>query len=561
MRFQKATQAITLATFVVLLLAAAYPYREGLGVDFFLRLDPLIGLATSLAARAYLPYLLPGLIVLGSALLFGRFFCGHICPMGTTLDVLQTPVTSRRSVKDSTFEATSAHRRWKYLLLTLVLGAALAGVSLVYVGSPLSLVTRFYGLCLFPVATLLAESGLAVGTPWFLKMGFHQLAYLQLSSKVFATNLFVAFLFLGIVMASRWQPRFWCRNLCPSGALLGLCSRSPMVRRRVDSSCTRCGMCIRQCPTGAIGEDPSQTKHSECIVCLQCVKVCPEAAISFGVATGDSPPYRESADPTRRGIIVALAGGLFLSGLLRTGIRDPGPRGKEMALVDPELIRPPGALPEPEFLARCVRCGECMKACPTNTLQPVWLKAGTEGLFSPIMVPRLAACAVGCNVCGKVCPTGAIRELDLQEKQHAKVGTAYILRRNCLVWEQDRKCLVCDEVCPYNAVSFRPVPERRNAAPFVIENRCLGCGWCELRCPVKGGAAIRVNIIGEVRLASGSYVQKAREYGLVFKAKDNSVDRLAPGTFEGALPEPIKKMPKTPRPPEREKLPPGFITK
>jgi MauM/NapG family ferredoxin protein len=291
------------------------------------------------------------------------------------------------------------------------------------------------------------------------------------------------------------------------------------------------------------------------------VKVCPESAISFGVATGDSPPYRESADPTRRGILVALAGGLFLSGLLRTGMRDPGPRGKEMALVDPELIRPPGALPEPEFLRLCVRCGECMKACPTNTLQPVWLKAGTEGLFSPIMVPRLAACAVGCNVCGKVCPTGAIRELDLREKQHAKVGTAYILRRNCLVWEQDRKCLVCDEVCPYNAVSFRPVPERRNAAPFVIENRCLGCGWCELRCPVKGAAAIRVNIIGEVRLASGSYVQKAREYGLVFKAKDNSVDRLAPGTFEGALPAPTKKTPKSPRPPEREKLPPGFITK
>ena len=71
MRFQKATQAITLATFVVLLLAAAYPYREGLGVDFFLRLDPLIGLATSLAARTFLPSLLPGLIVLATALLFG----------------------------------------------------------------------------------------------------------------------------------------------------------------------------------------------------------------------------------------------------------------------------------------------------------------------------------------------------------------------------------------------------------------------------------------------------------------------------------------------------------
>jgi ferredoxin len=225
------------------------------------------------------------------------------------------------------------------------------------------------------------------------------------------------------------------------------------------------------------------------------------------------------------------------------------------------LIRPPGALPEPNFLSACIRCGECMKACPTNTLQPIWLKAGLEGLFSPIMTPRLGACATSCNVCGQVCPTHAIRPLSLVEKNHAKVGTAYVVRENCWVWEQDKKCLVCDEACPYNAVSFRPVPGRRNPAPFVIENQCIGCGWCETRCPIEGAAAIRVNIVDQVRLASGSYVQKARELGLIFKTRDNTKDRLAPGTFDNQGAEYLKPSEKESIQKPNTELPPGFTDK
>jgi len=202
-----------------------------------------------------------------------------------------------------------------------------------------------------------------------------------------------------------------------------------------------------------------------------------------------------------------------------------------------------------------------MKACPTNTLQPVWLKAGLEGIFSPVSVPRLAACAVNCNVCGQVCPTGAIRDISLIEKKHAKVGTAWIARQTCLVWEQDRKCLVCDEVCPYNAISFQPVPGLRNAAPVVVENKCTGCGWCENKCPVQGASAIRVNIIGEIRLASGSYVEKAGEYGLSFKTRETAVDRLAPGTFDapGAT---VEQAPYSESPGfQHKELPPGFTPK
>lgn len=534
MRFQRITQSITLALYVVLLLLAVHPFPEGLPVDLFLRLDPLIAAGTALAVRDVALPLAPGLIILLSSFILGRYFCGHICPMGTTIDLLERPILGRRrfTTKDSTYEADSARRTWKYLALAAIAAAAVVGVSLVHLGSPLSMLTRFYGLCLYPISLLLGEAGLASASPLFEAMGLHELVFVQFPEKVFATNAFVAMLFVGIVLLGRLRPRFWCRNLCPAGALMAVGSRHALLRRRVSDSCTRCRRCVRSCPTGAIGEDPFTTAHSECIVCLRCVEICPEHAVSFGITRASGPTLVPSNLPTQRRLFMAVGAGLFVSGLFRTSIHRPKPLDKERAFSEADLIRPPGTLPEAEFLARCVRCGECMKSCPTNTLQPVWLKAGLEGIFTPVMTPRLAACAVNCAVCGAVCPTGAIRTLPLAEKQHAKVGTAWILRQKCLVWEQDKKCLVCDEACPYNAVSFRPVPELRNAAPFVVENRCTGCGWCETRCPVQGTSAIQVSVAGEIRLATGSYADKAREYGLVFKTRDNSVDGLAPDTFD-----------------------------
>lgn len=563
MRFQRWTQAIGLALFIGLLLAATFPLKRGLSVDFFLTLDPLISVATMLAEGTLILRLLPGVIVVASGLLFGRVFCGHICPMGTTLDIIQAPLLKgkKQPKQSSSFEATAGLRNYKYFILISILAAALAGVSLVFIGSPLSIVTRFFGLCAYPLLVLVGDTALSWTADPVYWLGLHSVALLHLPIKVFATNIFVAILFIGIAGLAYFQPRFWCRNLCPAGALLGFAARRPLIRRRVDESCTECGTCVRKCPTGAIGEKPSETAHSECIVCLKCIEVCPENSISFSWMNSNTQVTDITVNPTRRSIVTSLGIGLVYAGLVRTSLAQPVALAKERAYVDPHLIRPPGAIPEPKFLSACIRCGECMKACPTNTLQPIWLKAGLEGIFSPIMTPRLGACATSCNVCGQVCPTSAIRPLSLIEKNHAKVGTAYVVRENCWVWEQDKKCLVCDEVCPYNAVSFRPIPGRRNPAPFVIENQCTGCGWCETRCPIEGAAAIRVNIVDQVRLASGSYVQKARELGLVFKTRDNTKDKLAPGTFDNQGAE-------HPKPPEKEsipkpntELPPGFVDK
>jgi MauM/NapG family ferredoxin protein len=563
MRFQRIIQTVSLSIFIALLLLAVHPQHEGLAVDFFLRLDPLVCLGTMLATRHFDGFLIPGLAVLLSVLLAGRLFCGHICPMGTTLDVLRACLQPKpkMDVPKASYETTQGSRLWKYLFLLVIAGAALGGVSLVFLGSPLSWVTRLYGLALQPVGLLGLDALLDLAGQMVQQGSASEFAAIDLPQRAFQTNVLVAGFFVALTALAYYCPRFWCRHLCPAGALLALFSRNPVLKRHVSDKCINCGKCVKACPTGAIGEAPEVTAYAECIVCLRCTEVCPVKAVSFTSTSRNAAPLPGGPNPERRGMILALGSGLFTAGLWRTGIHSALVSGKEKPLVDGELIRPPGSIPEGEFLSRCIRCGECMKACPTNTLQPIWFRAGPDGIFSPVMTPRLAACATGCNLCGNVCPTGAIRALPLLEKAHAKVGTAWIARHNCLVWEQDRKCLVCDEVCPYNAVSFRAVEGKKNAVPFVTANRCTGCGWCENKCPVEGTAAIRVNIIGEVRLSSGSYVEKAKEYGFEFRTKDNSQDSLAEDTFEGAIKSPNEKKKPVPSPSAQPELPEGFTDK
>ncbi|MGQ9766945.1 MAG: 4Fe-4S dicluster domain-containing protein [Anaerolineae bacterium] len=166
----------------------------------------------------------------------------------------------------------------------------------------------------------------------------------------------------------------------------------------------------------------------------------------------------------------------------------------------PRLIRPPAAF-DPAFTAGCIRCGLCVKACPTAGLQPSLGEAGLAGLWTPVLVLRLGHCDYSCNLCGQVCPTAAIPSLPLAEKRLMVMGHAYIDRDRCIPWIDQRVCLVCEEMCPLPEKAIRleeVVPfsadgtESKLPRPYVLRDLCIGCGICENRCPLAGEAAIRV---------------------------------------------------------------------
>ena len=528
MKLRRLCQALSLALFLALLAATAWPLRPlvpGLPVDIFVRLDPGLFLAAGLAGKALLRAGLPALGVLAATVLLGRVFCSHVCPLGATLDVAHWAVRPRGKRPAPPAENW---RKGKYLFLLAILGAALWGLNLAFWGAPLSLAPRLYGLVLFPGLRELADPAAVA------------LFGLPLAGPRFALTLFHLLFFAGMFALLRRAPRFWCRYLCPTGALLALAAwpgRS-LHRRRVSAACTACGTCVRRCPMGAIPDDePRATRERECIGCRTCVAVCPERAVAFAGKPNstDEPRPIPAVDLGRREAGGAGVAGRAAGAAARVGLYEYRGRAAFGEPMPEALLRPPGALPEADFLAVCLRCGLCMKACPSNMLQPAGAGLGLAALLSPLAVPRRGACEALCWACGSVCPSGALRPLDRQEKPWAKLGTAVVRQNKCLAWEQDLPCLVCDEACPYDAIRLEKRPGKKAGVPVVDARRCAGCGFCENKCPVKAEAAIYVTPLGAQRLAAGSFARIGRASGLdIVRASERAPE--APQRFEGAPP-------------------------
>jgi polyferredoxin len=523
--FRRALQVFSMNLFVALFWLASLEGRPSWPVDFFLFSDPLVALVHTLAGSAFVGLLLVSLVFIALAAVMGRVFCSHICPLGTLIDVTDRQFGRRQTAEQNRGGYRRA-RKIKFVFLLVTLSAALFSVSLLGFGDPIVIFTRFAAMVFYPVVLLLGDLGLQVLRPIGAWAGWLELTYFELVLPSFEGALLMTLLLVLLLLLGRMQPRFWCRHICPLGALLGWVGRWAPYRRRVGDACNQCNLCTSECPAGAIHESGEKTDRSECIVCLGCVRVCPEDAVRFGFEPRDPAVDRPGVGISRRALIGGVLGGAVVSLAMRADMLHPSRAFIPLAPRHPGLIRPPGAVPEPEFLRSCARCGECLRACPTNTLQPDWYRAGLEGLWAPRMNLRHAACDQSCNVCGLVCPTESIRPLRLIERRHARVGIAVLLRDRCLPWAQDERCLVCEEQCPYGAVVLEQDDRHRFGLPVVKAERCNGCGKCEDRCPVVGDSAIIVAPHGELRLATGSYVEECRSRGLVFENKDAGRDQF-----------------------------------
>jgi polyferredoxin len=474
--------------------------------DLFYRLDPLAGAAGMLAARRIIPALLVGAIVaLLAAVVLGRVWCGWLCPLGTVLDW-----TPSRRARPKEADLSPRWRSVKYILLIAILVmAALGNLALIFL-DPITLTYRTFATAVWPAFNaLLTRAEFALYPVPLLQPvidGIESLrgSLLPSGQPGYAGGIIAALLFGGVLALNAVRARFWCRYLCPLGAMLGLASKLAIIRRRVSSSCTSCAQCARTCPVGTI--DPARnfaSDPSECTVCLDCVPACRAAGQAFGRGGESSPRWTpapwQSYDPSRRQFLASAGAAIAGVGLLAV---DPA-----AARPHPHLVRPPGSV-EPLFSATCIRCGLCVRTCPTSGLQPELAGAGWQSTWTPALLPRLGYCDYGCNACGQICPTGAIPALSLEEKQVTVIGQAYIDRDRCIPWVDNVTCLVCEEMCPLPEKAIKlddvmitledgsAVAVRR---PYVVHDRCIGCGICEYRCPLSASSAIRVytpSIIG-----------------------------------------------------------------
>ena len=500
---------------IVATLGTGWWQLRGWPVNWFLQLDPLVGLGILLATHTLYAGLLWGVVSIGLTLFLGRFYCGWICPMGALQQFVG--FLGRRGLNTARKIAVNQpHRaqRIKYWLLIFLLTAAAADLLRFLFSGPWRQAALFWMLVLVAAVWtglmaafrfLRIKPGALIATVALLASGIGLQRYFDWTGWLAAAlqvglldpmaliyrsvNLVLlpvtdaplqivgvlpryyqgagvmGIFFVVILLLCLRVPRFYCRFICPLGALFGLLSRWSVWRiGKSGDSCRECGRCETHCegacsPTRVI-------EISECVLCLNCMGRCRHGLMGYRARPSDAGE-RMQPDLDRRKVVSALVSGLALAPVLRV---DGGLAGN----WNPRLIRPPGALVEVDFLSRCIKCGQCMRICPTNVIQPAGWQAGLEGLWTPVLNFRVGSsgCQYNCVACSHICPTAALRPLTVDERMGRgrfagggplRTGMAFVDRGRCLPWAMDTPCIVCQENCPvspkaiFTRTEFRPV--------------------------------------------------------------------------------------------------------
>jgi len=520
---------------------------RGWPVNWLIQLDPLVGLGTLLAAGTLYAGLLWGLLTVVLTILLGRFFCGWVCPFGSLHQAVGW--LANRGRRASALIAANHYRPGqgiKYILLVFLLAAAagdlisrllrtataqspvdiaiaaallLGGIAAAWVirrswhrwfAGLLAAVIGWVILGLLTDGSRLLAASLQTGLldpiPLFyrsvnltlLPLADGPTIPLSAAGRIYPGALGIGIVFWSAVLLNLAIPRFYCRFVCPLGALFAVLGKNALWRMgRKAEGCNACGACDRYCEGGC--QPSGVIRLPECVLCMNCLTGCRQDAMSYHLY---SSPAGEIAVPdiSKREFTAALLTGIAAAPLMRLA----GGVGENW---NPEVIRPPGALAESEFLRRCIKCGQCMRVCPTNVIHPAGLQAGIEGIWTPVLNFRMgtSGCQKGCIACGNICPTAAIRPISLDERLgrgdftsqgSVRIGTAFVDRNRCLPWAMERPCIVCQENCP---VSPKAIFTREVFQPVRLDGVLRLQGMQGNRLLVEGPA------LASERFATGDY--------------------------------------------------------
>ena len=200
-------------------------------------------------------------------------------------------------------------------------------------------------------------------------------------------------------------------------------------------------------------------------------------------AESDNKKKKQSLSPPTRRAFLSVAAGIGF-GFLARGI---GRARGEMA-----PLRPPGSSEEEVFAGLCVRCGNCIRTCPTKIIRTDTGQAGISGLLAPVVRFEEDYCLEDCQACTSVCPSGALEELSLEQKRRYKIGEALLDGSRCFLVQGVNDCDICIRSCPFDAIEVYWDEDLYVAYPNIDPDKCNGCGACEVYCPTPDVKAIRV---------------------------------------------------------------------
>jgi len=276
--------------------------KAGRGVTFFFNLDPLVALNSLLASHALVEAMLFSLVTLAVTFICGRWFCGWVCPFGT----LHNFFTSLRGGRAKQKLAVGGYNQWqkaKYYGLVAFLVAALVGADVVGWLDPFSFFFRSLSTSIYPAInkglvalfTWIYDANPGVGPVRLTAVtepiyGVLRKYFLAVEQPYYWGSMLIGVLFISTVVLNFFRARFWCRYVCPLGALLGVVGKNPLVRlKKNEEKCDSCRLCLVDCQGGATPDNPLEWKPSECFYCWNCESDCPAQAISFTVYCHPEP--------------------------------------------------------------------------------------------------------------------------------------------------------------------------------------------------------------------------------------------------------------------------------
>lgn len=345
--------------------------------------------------------------------LFGRFYCSMICPFGI-LQEFAALLFRRKKLPQKNYKL-------KYVIAALTFGALFGGSALlIRYADPYTVFGSAISFSVFGIIFTLAVLAL-----------------------VFFKN------------------RFFCTNICPVGAVLGLISRISVNKIYMDKNkCVSCGMCARNCPSGCIDHKEKTVDNETCVKCLKCVSTCRMGAMAYGIKPKEDVKFNIK----RREFIWAAAALVVLGGAVKAGME----LGDKFAKKIRDIILPPGAGETQRMANKCLNCNLCIENCPNKILSK------SNEKFPAVHIDYSKGegyCKYDCNECSKVCPSGAIKKISLEEKQKTRIAMAMVKTDKC------NSCGVCTFDCPVGAIT------KKDGEPAVVDgSKCIGCGKCKQSC-------------------------------------------------------------------------------
>ena len=216
---------------------------------FFFQLDPLVGISSLLSSQTLIKGFLWGAAMVALTVLLGRVFCGFMCPLGTIHHAAGTVKPALKGSRMVQANQKTSGQRFKYFLLVFMLVGSLLGLNMAGLMDPIALLFRSIALAVLPgFGTALRAFFDALAASDIKMLSMLSYAGEVLVSPVFGythqayqTGWFIGLIFLVILFLNRIRPRFWCRILCPLGALLGIFSRFSVLKlEKYPEKCTMC---------------------------------------------------------------------------------------------------------------------------------------------------------------------------------------------------------------------------------------------------------------------------------------------------------------------------------